>query len=461
MSPLLEWRLDSSKTCSNFSGGCIRYPLRALQKHDTDLGLPFKMTLFVHNNAGHFVVIDTASFQLPSRYPPGHAVVVDTDPETNDTRDVDYHFTLNRLCARWAGLRHHENVVLEIGVGNTSIADNVIPFYTTNATQTHCLSHPKLVPGINYFFLLRATCSGGSTISSSNGITIINQTELLNSLDVHVGDRCDNNPKVFDSSYNVSDIFKVTFSTHIALEVGMTYKLRIEGVSVSAISTTINEGTINFHTSGRKGKSNELSVNPHVEHPVFEIKSKKALSSPIVMQISIVKCLSEKYQVFQNSITAYWHNTEQQRLFYKVSLIRDFCDDGRSQSCLDFLTNFVASDKPTSHEFININLRKDHKYLVAVKPCTNVRCLSFALSNVFLLELTPPNGKINTAVLTANDGKICHNLELVWEPFRSEEDMILYRWILTETKTSENAVIHWRNIKPQGNTTFAVSITSL
>ena len=415
------------------------------------------MTLFVHNNAGHFTTVETSTFQLPSRYPPGPAAIKDIDPESNTNEDVDYHFTANSLCAKWTGFSHHENVQLEVGVGDTSVVDNVITFSKINSTQSHCLSHPKLASGIKYFVLLRATCSGGSTISSSNGVEIVSITEYLNALRVYVGERCDENPIMIDSSFNLSDVVNVTLGKHAGLEVAMTYKLTIDGIPLTEIHISTHHGSIDFQLS-HEYKDNDLLITPYTDRPIIEIKTAKMLTRPVVVHIRLVKCPRSMYQQSSNSVSAFWFYDSNKHLRFEVSVMRSTCSNIYNQSCNDFLTTFVASDQANSHRFDRGVFISGNWYRIAVRPCTNVRCLGCALSEPFLFGSKSPYVNLKDAVLTAREHKACHDLSIVWNYFTSDGDVILYRWTIAETKFGDQTIINWRFIVPNVTNTIEVSV---
>ena len=456
VSPLLEWRLDSSKPCPSFSGGCLQYPLKMIQKHDTDLSLQFKVTLFVHNNAGHFITVNTPNFKLPSRYLPGHALITDIDPMINATEDVDYHISENMLCVRWTGFNHHENLQLEIGVGNISSRDNIIQFSAINSTESHCLSHANILPNTKYFVSLRATCSGGSTVSSSNGVEIINQTELYNALEVHVGELCDGKPNVFEGFYNVSNKIDLTVLIDVQLEVAMAYQITIDGVPLSDINISSSQGLIS-HQSSHEVTENMISFIPYTEIPTILIKSNKGPTSPKNMHLTLQKCAQSEYQQLNGSISTNWFGAEGKHLKYEVALMHSRCPNKSfDQSCFDFTTNFIQSENPNLYSFNSQTFTSARWYRAAVRPCSNVHCWNYVLSKPFLIEHASPSGSLVNAALTAREGGNCHDLNIYWQAFNADSNIILYRWTLAQSESAEHTVVDWQCLVPQENETLEV-----
>jgi len=190
VSPYLEWRLDDSPRCLTFTGGCFKYPLRRLQIQDTDNSILFHLNMHVYNNAGHYLSISTEPFKVPSLYPPGQSIVYDLDPEYPDSTplaDVDVHFKSSDLCASWTDATHHETVSYEVGVGLTNLTDDIIAFQHVKETTLFYFNSSVIQTDKTYFFLLLPNCSAGSTISSSDGVTVLDGEGLRNPLVVQPG----------------------------------------------------------------------------------------------------------------------------------------------------------------------------------------------------------------------------------------------------------------------------------
>ncbi|KAK7473968.1 hypothetical protein BaRGS_00034797 [Batillaria attramentaria] len=78
VTPFLELPESALAQCRKLSvTGCARYPISALQAHDTETGRFFFFQLHVINAAGHVTSVNTSASRLPAHFPPSQAVVMD------------------------------------------------------------------------------------------------------------------------------------------------------------------------------------------------------------------------------------------------------------------------------------------------------------------------------------------------------------------------------------------------
>ncbi|KAH3802479.1 hypothetical protein DPMN_156157 [Dreissena polymorpha] len=264
-SPLLEWRLESSSPCPPYTGGCFKYPLYRLQNQDTGDGLLFYINIHIYNNAGHFTSIRTETFPLPSRFPPGHGYVFDLDPDmVNSSTYIDVHFTEHTMCARWMGFKHHENISLEVGIGLYRTIADVVPFHSTLEVRKICLNSSSIVNGKVYFFIVKASCSGGTTVSASNGVQIFDEHYLKNNLDIKIGNDCfsTNVLAINVSIANDSTFIKIPFTFLI----GQRYVLSMEN------SEWQNLVNINTSEAILQLEDYKYVLIPYVEKPTLHIQ---------------------------------------------------------------------------------------------------------------------------------------------------------------------------------------------
>lgn len=442
VTPLLEWRLDSSRPCLNFTGGCIRYPLKKLQAHDNDLGLEFYTKMTVYNNAGHFTQIITKSFQLPSRYPTGHAVIVDIDPSQLDTlpiRDVNFHFTQNTLCAHWSGFKHHESIFLELGIGTNGISDNVVKFAPINNTNSHCVHSPYLNIGVQYFVLVQSTCSGGRTVSSSNGVTVLNQTRVTNSLHVKMGKDCFSD-KVTSATIS-SDKGKALLILSKAIQVGRTYILQVENKThVKSQFAVLSEDIKAVNDKILDGKS-IISFIPSRETLNLTLKFQESTINETIF-VTLRLCHSEMYHSLDDQLSAHWyHSIGNARGFtYKVAIL-----PGDNET-LSVSSSYVDVGNSTSHTFNEISLESGKHYMIAVKACTNARCIGPVVSSEFITEVGRPVGTVIAAESSVSDVPPCWNVTLTWIEFNTIGRIVMYQWAISNDDSGNRLVSNWESI---------------
>ena len=247
MTPFLSASQSSLSQCQrNNVTGCARYPVKALYPHDTDSGRFFFFQLHVINAAGHVTTVNTSSVRLPAHYPPSHAVILDvletmitltttpstSSPVTTDTsttdlttegssttdlgsvsatqrttgvhietqetpvlvaqfsKDVDVITQREEVCVAWSGFYHPEEISVEIGLGTSPHHDDVIAFHSVESENPVCLNITSLPVYTKIFSIVRATSSGGTSVFSSDGFSMIPQSDPDNQIMVFNGRGC-------------------------------------------------------------------------------------------------------------------------------------------------------------------------------------------------------------------------------------------------------------------------------
>jgi len=435
---MMEWRQDTSSDCSGHLGFCIKYPVEKLQRHDTEFGFDTHISLFVYNKAGHFLRLDTEKFRLPSKYPPGHATVLDVDPRsTDDESDVDVHFSEATLCAKWTGFRHHENITLEFGIGSSTQTDDVIPFSVIENDPFTCINSSKLLPGVKYHALLRASCSGGQTMSASNGVTILTQKYVNNFLKVYVGENCQLLPhaeKTLSTDLNGDTIFNLTKP----LRIGHVYNIYVrDNISVGLEEDMGNLTLVQSQTFGYYYK-----FVPFVHWPIVKtIYPSNLFQSDM---IDVVRCPSQHYiSVAKQSAESFWLFTEGKRfpVYFKVGIMKEDMNNSGS------LHDFVLSSNITH---LKIPIPQDAKpglsYRMAIQTCSRTYCLEPVLSENFTLLFSDPAGHISVADIDYLEGSNCFTVDLQWEAFTSESPVMFYQWSLSEDARGRKPVTLWTTL---------------
>ena len=458
VSPLHEWRIESHKF-DRF----VSYPLRRLQAQDNDHGKEFFVKLYIYNNAGHFLEVNTEIFRLPSRYPPGQAIVYDIDPDEdsfeNTPKDTEIHFRINTLCVMWVGFRHHEHLDIEIGVGTDKIHDNIVRFYKTNNTGTECINSTALVTDRRYFVLVRARCSGGETLSSSNGVQISNFNKVLDSLRVKFGKNC----YYEQSTYNfiLKNLNpKKTVNVELPLHVGTTYSF-IFGNKNGSLAKQMKIQSTNAYmkTVQNTVMDTIYSFVPLVEKPTFQFVI-NTLENVYRLNVSVVHCsCKENFIQSVDLVSIYWSfSAEYPKAFryeIKITSVNSTSNNSFSSSPV---SSFHSSNSENRLTLSNLQFDKHKSYQAAIKVCLPDRCLGTAYSEPIKLVTGFPHGMVQEAKVALNTTNNCLDIFATWKEFNDESGMLFYTWAVSKDELASRLLSEWRIMSGAGNKAFEVGM---
>ncbi|XP_053376618.1 uncharacterized protein LOC123534121 [Mercenaria mercenaria] len=417
LTPLFHWQLYISTPCPKYSGGCFKYPVRRLQSLDTDLGLLFYLDMYVYNNAGHSLKL------TPSRYSPGDAIVLDIDPEIEDNiQDIDTHFTPNTLCFEWYGFKHHENVHVEVGVGSSNMTDDIIPFVVINDTTRYCYQSIDIKFDMRYFALVRASCSGGSTLSSSDGIKILNKEKLVKGIDIELGQDCSTNSKavslmVVNQTYNAS----FTFPANI----GRSYIIHAPLTNLST-----SDGILSAFGNDR----HEFNFISFVDNPAIDLSSQ----NDNFTEITVRMCPSTKYMDGDLTAHIYYKDYKSMELSHEIAISR----------ISNFSTEYISPFRKTLGDISDVMLKMNETYRLAVRQCSRVRCLEPVFSNEFHLDTIVPVGNVLTPRLKTINDRSCSIIELEWNTFSSGSKILFYQWAISKDGGANYILTKWKTEMP-------------
>ena len=450
ITPLLEWRQDSSIPCSRFDGGCLRYPISKLQKKDTDLGLNFYVILHIYNNAGHSLTLKTPEFGIPATYPPGQARVFDLDLEAiinaNITRDrpieVNSHLSENTVCAAWSGFKHHENLILEIGVGTAKGFDDIYMFSTINNSDYHCITSDKLPFDSKMFVSVRASCSGGSIISSSDGVIIYNRHIILRSFKVMDGPACTESKPVLITNRTIteSDIMR------LRLIVGQTYMLRLNGKNLSNIVSYFHQNDLHVKNINIVDYQTQLVFQPLIEDIFLHSLSNTSLGD--IYLVELYNCEEDISAVVKgSSLIAHWKRHSED-FTYEAAAIQLICTNSSKDTCIKYLTPFISvTDNEVN--ISSVHLQEGDTYFVGVRPCLNSQCLDTVLSTGVNIEPEGIELCINEANAFTEDGNSnCLNVTVMFDLI-SVVNISFYQWSLSTNIGNSNTMSligQWKSI---------------
>jgi len=398
----------------------------------------------VYNNAGHYLSIATEPFKIPSRYPPGKSTVYDTDPEFPDMtplealEDVDVHFKLSVLCASWTDATHHETVLYEVGVGLTNVTDDIIAFQKVNDISYFCFNSSAIQTDKTYFFLLRSTCSAGSTISSSDGVTVLDSEDLRNSLDVQPGRNC------FGLEYD--SIALQTNSSVIwkpkPLLVGQGYLITLD---VYAFEVHSDDASINRSTSG-------FVIIPFRSNINITIRMTSAQPPGLAF---LYFCPNKDVLPFSiNELIVNWmfSNPVQSSSFvYMVGV-------EKVQSVNNTL--ILPYQKAThnfEHRFKDLSSIKgtDDTYVAKVRICSITHCLEDVMSHPFTVDQSDPELQVEALSAESNNHADCLSLHARWKIVPAEFRVSFHQYTLALDKRGNGKLIPWRSV---ANTSLTIQV---
>ncbi|KAH3799718.1 hypothetical protein DPMN_153330 [Dreissena polymorpha] len=412
----------------------------------------FYLNVHIYNNAGHFTLIRTETFHLPSRFPPGHGYVFDLDPEMmNISTDIDLHFTEHIMCAGWMGFKHQENVSLEVGIGLDRTTPDVVRFQSTSEMKNICLNSSSIVNDKVYFFIVKASCSGGTTISASNGIRIYDRHSPQNELKVKIGTKCFS-AKVFD--VNVSIANDSTFiELPFTLIIGQRYVLFAENSQWQTILR------INTSDAIVRTEDNNYVLIPYVEKPTLQVH--RNVSMDITLRLKISKCPAENILPNTNQLNISWTFPYTVAAFedivFSVSLLKYVTVNGSDEESIFAppQTGVGLSDIT----FHDMNFEAQTLYMASVQLCNNVRCLSPIHSRAFTIELEAPDiSFINTELEVANAGE-CVDVKASWKIIGQSANVAFYQWSISRDEIGGQLLSVWENVMPNGTTVKVIFIS--
>ena len=384
------------------------------------------------NNAGHYLSISTKTFKIPSRYPPKLSLVYDMDPEFLDVTpltDVDVHFKSSVLCASWTDFSHHEVVSYEVGVGLTNYTDDIIPFQPVNETKYVCLNSSAIQENTPYFFLLRSTCSGGSTVSSSDGVTVLDGDDIRNALVVQPGINCFGKKHDYISlQTNRTVIWKPK-----SLLVGQTY----------VITLYISE--FDIHSDDAKIRktrnSGELLMIPFRSHIQLTIN----INSSVLVSGFADMYYCPSRDVLPNTIKLivswmFLKPIKGSPFVYMVGIENTNTD------------TLVIPYQKAAHNFqyrfkdLSSIKGKSETFVAKVKICSVTHCLDGVYSNPFTFDETDPELLVEALSAESDDRNACPSLHARWKIIPDAFRVSFHQYAITLEKDGKEQLTPWQSI---------------
>ncbi|KAK3589123.1 hypothetical protein CHS0354_017089 [Potamilus streckersoni] len=450
--PILE--KDSAKDCfipeASF---CVQYSIKRLKMYNVEKDLDFFFELYVYNMAGHCTTVRSETFTVPSMYPPGKGIVVDTySLHEKNVLDIDFVRHGFNVCAIWTGFHHRSNMQFEAGLGEIPNTDSKISYALVNDTSSGiCFQTSDLEDFKKYYTTIRVNSTMWSTVFSSDGFIVVNETFVLDTVNISIGDTCldQRNATItcHTSPQNCTSVCQIICDqgfkekeVYSILHVNSSMSdLRIKSSDLLWIASNILDG---------------MSFRSLSESPEMYVEVGMNKSSPL--ELTFAPCLP--YKRFLHStdvINIHWSiepNYDDFISHYVIYLyhIYDDTEQGSFPS-KEQISSAITKGKTHQYQFNKMQLLDNTKYRIGLKACFEDVCLPEVFSSEAIVQGKPPlTGLDRAEIITTNTS--CLKVILSWQHFEciginGEQDIccnVAYRWTLAMSIKASSAIIPWQ-----------------
>lgn len=427
--------------------------------------------------AGHFTTARSPTFILPSQFKPGHGHVIDLDPSSinlaetgidDDAKDCDVHFNIGNVCAAWKGFYHHRNVQIQVGVGTSETEDNIIPFTTIIDTKNFvCFNSSMLTPYRKYFITLNATCSGGSRVVSSNGVTLIDSKRIEDVVSVNIGSVCESAHQYHLEKSKDQNSTILNFSSAVQLEVGHGYTIESnQGLSLDNLESVDVLWMSASYLHGKVIRRGFRAFRPAVTFVV----SKDSRLEYDLLNMTLLDCLenikttnAKDFLQLSVSLHKNFSNFVSQ---YKASVYKDKCpsDVVINSTCLEEMPRTETASTSAVFQIANISLSEGQSYRVGVSVCFKQNCLSPVYSSTFIVQSASPTTSNFVASVAASDtNDTCLQIDMKWDKFSCVNELSLsarYEWALSRDQNTEGLLTNWFLFENDNNTVTGFEVSN-
>ncbi|KAL3857352.1 hypothetical protein ACJMK2_012028 [Sinanodonta woodiana] len=431
---------------------CVQYSIKRLQLYNAEKDLDFYFELYVYNMAGHFTTVRSEVFNVPSIYPPGKGIVVETYSldETN-IHDIDFVKHGFNVCAIWTGFHHRNTMQFEAGIGELPNTDNKISYALVNDTSSGiCFPTNDLEKFKKYYITIRVNSTTWSTISSSDGFVVVNETYVLNTLKISIGDTCidkgNTTVTCHTAPQNCTSICQIICNQHFKekevyslLFINNSMNdLRIKSSNLLWISSNISE---------------VMSFRSLSESPEMYIDGGMKTNTPMVLKFA--PCLPYKrFLQSAEAINIHWSTEPDYDEFithYVLYLYHVYNDTELHSFPSDKqIASAITKGKTHQYQFIKMRLTDDMKYRIGVKACFEEVCLPEVFSSEALVHGKPlMTGLDHAEIITTNIS--CLKIILSWQHFGcigfdggDKCSNVAYQWTLALSSKASSAIIPWQ-----------------
>lgn len=427
--------------------------------------------------AGHFTTARSPTFILPSQFKPGHGHVIDLDPSSINPaeteiydvdKDCDVHFNVGNVCAAWIGFYHHRNVLIQVGVGTSEKKDDIILFTTVEDTNNFvCFNSSMLTPYRKYFITLNATCSGGSRVVSSNGITLIDRKPIEKVVSVNIGSVCESahSYQLEKSEYQNNTI--VNLNSAVPLEVGHGYTIESDhGLSLDNLESDDVLWMTASYLHGKVTRRGFRAFRPDVTFAI----SPESRPEYELLNMTLVDCLenvktTNAKDFLQVSVSLH-KNFSNFVSRYKASVFMDECpfDVEINSTCLEEISRTEIASTTALFQIRNISLLEGKSYRVGVSVCFKQNCLSPIYSSKIIVQsASPTTSKFVASVASSETNDTCLQVDMKWGKFSCVNELSLsekYEWALSRNQNTEGLLTNWFLFENDNNTITDFEVSS-
>lgn len=473
--------------------GCISYPVTALYPYDTQSGRRFFFQLHVTNAAGHVVTVNTSSERLPNYLPPEHAVVfdivkiqvsptvqttlpstgssprhsveaqphftsqtADTSRATDKTEspayksdDVDVILQTDEVCIAWEGFSGDDAISVEVGIGALPNSDDFIPFTTVLTGSPTCVDASSLPLYKKLYSVVRATNTGGQTVFSSDGFTMIPKYDQKNNqLMVFAGRGCRANDIIGTSVLSPSKSSRETqLMTRTQLHAGDVIFVQLRPF----VGSLVFSGAVVVQTT-------LTGYQLVMQADVLRVVVPQNASSDITVDVMTCQKEAVIHPKSDNSASVSWEISGPWSDFvryFQVRVVDETCrveakskDQYTGLMCLKGVRDVSPIERRFT--FSRIDLFPGHQYYFTVAVCLDNTCLPEVTSDLFVVAGNPVTLCDEAMVRAQADhtltiGVTAH-VQLLDDPLTSvaQSSACVFRWAVSGDRSGQVPLSEWQ-----------------
>ena len=373
-------------------------------------------------------------------------MVYDKDPEfleMNPLADVDVHFKPSILCASWTDSIHHENVSYEVGVGTTNLTDDIIAFQHVKEANSFCFNSSAIQTNEIYFFLVRSSCSVGSTISSSNGVTVLDGEELRSSLIVQLGRNC------FGSEHD-----------HIAFQSNSSVMWKPKPLLVGqsyVITLNIHVTEFEIHSDNAKisNDTGVLLLIPFRSRISITISIKSSTPSSVFARMFF--CPNKDVLPNDKELIISWMFSKP---IIRSSFVYMVAVEKINTVHNTLVIPYLKATHDFDHRFNNVSSLIDtpDEFVAKVRICSITHCLNDVVSNPFTFDQTNPVLQVEELSVQSDDLASCLLVHARWKIVPDEFKVSFHQFTIALHKDGKGKLTPWQSI---ANTSSSIQVKCL
>ena len=394
-----------------------------IQSYDQGSGLEYAFRVHAFNRAGLFAstvspVFQVNSKQLPSTGTTFHVGIL------SPLEQIGFQSRLDVLCVRWFGFSHHsEDISFLVAIGSAPYSFDIRSYENSTLKNHHCVSGLRLMPYTKYYATVKAVSIEGYSLATTHGVFVGNESEILKHSRIYLGYGC---PPRFDSivyekPHNASILVKTTeFDIFIPKTSFPERTLRISFENVSL--DDVNEFPVQINNI-----SYQISAWLFTSAGIQTFYTFVHLDDQVLVSIDFFPPL-----LLDNIVEIAIHECKE--VTYPASNINTPIRLAFNPLGIDFMTHFevaLSSDYANDSTFVPIGTstnfyspfeqENDMPYILHVRPCFSMTCLTPIASATFIVDDRPPLSKyIHASFSEYENSQYPANqviLSARWDPF--------------------------------------------